>query len=140
MTSSICLEPTCGATVEGIVARCPRCGGPMRVRRENQARGWILLGLGLFLVVFMSVIARTIVPQMLRPGELVDGTTFTGTREDANLIFALFGAVILFGLTTAAYGAFMLRTGRQSPTFISATLALAAILYAIGWFIRTQMG
>jgi hypothetical protein len=140
MTTSYCLQRSCAATVDGKAAHCPKCGGPMRARRDNQARGWILLCLGLFLVIFMSAIATNIVPQMLQPGETVDGTTFTGTKGDANLIFGLFGAVILFGLTSAAYGVYMLRTGRQSATFVSATLGLAALLYGIGWLIRTQMG
>lgn len=135
-----CRSPTCGTTVEGRTAVCPKCGGAMRGVGESRVRGWVLLGLGLFLVVFMGAIAMTIAPQMLRPGEEVNGSTFTGTPEQAQLAFALFAAVILFGATSAAYGLFIIRTGRQSAMFISATLAVATLLFAIGWAIRGAMG
>jgi hypothetical protein len=109
---------------------------PMQPRRES-ARGWLLLVLGLFLVVFMSVISMNIVPQMLRPGEAVGGSTFTGTKEQARDIFALFAAVIAFGATSIAYGLYIIVTGRQSRAFAGAALAIAAVLYAIGMGIKS---
>ncbi|HYJ29696.1 MAG TPA: hypothetical protein VEW25_05070 [Allosphingosinicella sp.] len=103
-------------------------------------RGWILLFLGLFLVVVMGVISMSIAPQMLRPGEQVDGTVFTGTKEQARSIFALFAAVIAFGATSIAYGLFIIVTGRQSRAFAAAALAIAALLYWIGMGIKGSAG
>lgn len=137
---STCTEPRCGVTIAGRPTTCPSCGRPMRLVRESAVRGWVLLGLGLFLVVFMAVISMSIVPQMLRPGEEVDGTTFTGTAEQAQLIFALFAAVILFGATSMAYGLFIIVTGRQSRAFIGATLAIAGLLFVLGWGITAALG
>ena len=137
---STCSEPTCGITIEGRPAACPTCGRPMRLVRESAARGWILAVLGLFLIVFMGVIASYIVPQMLRPGEEIDGTTFTGTAEQAQMFMALFAAVILFGAVSLAYGLFIIVTGRQSRAFITATLAIAGLLFALGVAIRSIAG
>jgi hypothetical protein len=111
----------------------------MRPIREA-ARGWLLLFLGLFLVAFMGVIAATIAPQMLRPGEEVDGSTFTGTRQQAQDFFALFAAVIALGATSIAAGLFILVTGRHSRAFAAAALAIAVLLYAIVMEIKAAAG
>lgn len=111
----------------------------MRPVRES-ARGWLLLALGLFLVAFMGIVAMNIAPQMLRPGEEIDGSTFTGTREQARSIFALFAAVIAFGATSIAYGIYIIVTGRQNRAFAAAALAIAALLYLLGLGIQGGAG
>jgi hypothetical protein len=110
--------------------------GPVR----ESVRGWILLSLGLFLVVIMGIVSMSIAPQMLRPGEEIGGTVFTGTKEQARSIVALFAAVIAFGATSIAYGLFIIVTGRQSRAFIAASLAIAALLYWLGMGIKGSAG
>lgn len=133
---STCNSPTCAVTVEGTITQCPKCGGAMRAVREPRARGWILLFLGLFLVVFMAAIAWSVLPSMLTPGErMADGSSFTGTAEEAQTALALFGAVILFGLVAIANGLFIIKTGRQSWAFVAVALAIAAILILLGYWI-----
>ena len=131
---STCLSPTCGAWADGAPAACPKCGGPMRVKRGSTARGWVLLFLGLFLVGFMGVITLNVAPTLLYPGKEVDGGTFTGTAEDARMIFALFGLVILIGLTSLLYGIFQIATRRESKAFIGLSLLLAAALILLTFF------
>lgn len=132
---STCTQPTCAATLEGKAAICPKCGGPMRQVGESPVRGWILVILGLFLILFMGGITLVVAPTMLRPGETIDGSSFTGTAEQARTALLLFGAVILFGFVAFANGIYMLKTKRQSKGFVIATLALAAVMLAIGWTI-----
>jgi len=132
---STCNEPTCAVTLEGNVATCPKCGGPMRRVGESPVRGWILVILGAFLILFMGAIALILAPTMLDPGETIDGSSFTGTAEEARTALLLFGAVILFGFVAFANGVYMLKTRTQSKGFVIATLALAAIMLVIGWTI-----
>ena len=135
---STCNQPTCAVTVEGNVATCPKCGGPMRAVRESRARGWILLVLGLFLIVFMGVITLNLAPSLLSPGETgSDGSSFTGTADQARTALGLFLMVILFGFVATANGVYIIRTGRQSWVFIAVTLAVAAVL---GIFCYSIMG
>jgi uncharacterized membrane protein len=132
---STCNDPTCAVALEGKVAVCPKCGGPMRRVGESPVRGWILVVLGAFLILFMGAIMLTLAPTMLNPGETIDGSSFTGTAEQARMAMLLFGAVTLLGFVAFANGIYMLRTKRQSKGFVVATLALAAVLVVIVWTI-----
>ena len=132
---STCNRPTCAATVEGNVATCPKCGGPMRRVGESPLRAWILVVLGLFLILLMGAVTLFLAPAMLRPGETIDGGSFTGTAEQARTALLLFGALILFGFVAFANGIYMLKTRKQSKAFVVATLALAAVMLAVGWTI-----
>ena len=137
--TSTCLSPACGITVEGTFKKCPQCGWAMRGPRNIRIRGWVLVGLGLFLVLFMGVITWNVAPTMLHPGKEIEGTTFTGTSGDAEFAFTIFGLVILFGLLSVANGAWMIAKGRQNRAFVIVSLAIAGILFAIGWAIRRKM-
>ena len=111
-------------------------GGPPE--RNWRIRGWILVPLGLFLVLLMGAIAWTLLPPLLSPGIEAGGSTFTGTEEQAQLIFGIFGLVIAFGMLCIANGSFMIATGRRSPALTVVTLLVFAILFAIGWAIRVD--
>ena len=136
--TSTCLSPACGLTVEGNFTQCPQCGWAMRGPRNIRIRGWVLVGIGLFLVLFMGAIAWNLAPMMLHPGKEIEGTTFTGKPSDADFVFAIFGLVILFGLLSIANGAWMIVKGRQNRPFVIVSLAIFAILFAIGWAIRRK--
>lgn len=129
MASGTCLSPTCGAKVEGLAPICPQCGEPMPAGR---ARGWVLVCIGIFLMLFMGAIAAMVGRPMLQPGVEVGGSTFTGTAEQARTVIQLFGAIILFGAVSAAYGVYMIATGRQSRTFVVAALLIFALLGVLG--------
>ena len=99
-------------------------------------RGWLLVACGLFLVGMMGTITWMMAPRMLRPGTEIDGTTFTGTAEQAEIFLSLFALVILFGALSLANGIYMLVARRQSRAFTILTVALATFLYALAWAIR----
>jgi hypothetical protein len=99
--------------------------------RSWRVRGWMLLVLGLFLAAFMGVIAASMAPTMMRPGIEIGGRTFTGTAEEAQTFFLLFGIVIALGLLSAVNGLFMIATGRRSAAFMALTLAAAVLLFLV---------
>lgn len=132
-----CPSPACGAEVTGVAPICPQCGERMPAGR---VRGWILVCVGLFLMLFMGAIAATVGGPLRQAGVEVDGSTFTGTAEQARTVLQLFGAIILFGAVSAAYGVYMIVTGRQSRAFLVACLLLFALLGFFGWTIMHWKG
>ena len=134
MSHSACNDPRCAELVEGRVATCPKCGGAMRSVGESPGRGLLLLFLGLFLLGLMGSITWYMLPMLLRPGvEMADGSSFTGTPQQARMALGLFGLVLLFGLVATANGIFMIVTRRQSWAFIGITLVLAALLLILAF-------
>ena len=136
---STCRSPTCAHTVEGDLDTCPRCGGPMRAVRESRARGWMLLLIGLFLIGMMGAITWNMAPSLMRPGEEIDGGTWTGTAEQARMVLGLFGLLIAFGFASSANGVFQIVTGRQSKIFTVLGLAVAAGVLVIVYFTLRDM-
>jgi hypothetical protein len=102
-------------------------------------RGRVLAAVGSFLMLFMGAIAWNLSPIMLRPGAEVDGTTFTGTAAQGQIFLGLFALVGLFGAMAAANGAWMMATGRRSPTGTRLFMMLLLILLALGLAIRRQL-
>ena len=123
---STCNAPTCAFTVEGILATCPKCGGPMRAVRESRLRGWALLLLGMLLVGMMGTITFYMTPALTHVGEEAGGNTFTGSAQQARLILYLFWALIAFGAVTIVNGVYQIATGRQHWAFVAATLLIFA--------------
>jgi hypothetical protein len=134
MSHSACNDPRCAEVVEGRVATCPKCGGPMRSVGESPIRGIVLLVIGLFLLGLMGTISWALLPGLLRPGqELADGSSFTGTAEQARMVLILFGLLLAFGLMAVLNGIYMIVARRQSWLFIIGTLALAALIVFAGF-------
>jgi len=123
---STCNAPTCAYTVEGRLATCPKCGGPMRAVRESRVRGWALLLLGLLLMAMMGAITWNMAPALLQAGEEAGGSTFTGTAAQARLVLYLFLALIAFGAVTCLNGVYQIVTGRQHWLFVALTLLVFA--------------
>jgi hypothetical protein len=133
---SACNLPTCAVVVDGRVSTCPKCGGPMRDVSDSAVRGIVMLVCGVVLVGMMGWILWTQTPSMLNPGvEAPDGSTFTGTAQEAQTFLGLFVVVMLFGLTALINGIFFIVKRRQSGVFIAISLGLAAILMAFAYFI-----
>ena len=136
---STCLSPACGHQVEGEFKKCPKCGWAMRGPRNIRVRGWVLVGLGLFLTLFMGAIAWSLLPTLLHAGKEVDGGSFTGTDEEAEFVLLIFGLVMMAGILFTANGGYMVAKGRQSRPFAIAAIGIVAILFAIGWAIRRKL-
>ena len=130
---STCLSPLCGITIEGNEKKCPKCGWAMRGTRNIRIRGWFLLACGLFITLFMGWITWRLWPTLMRPNVAIEGTSFSGTKDEAQLILDLFGAIILFGLVGTANALYMITTGRQSRWFVLVTLLLAAAIIVAAW-------
>jgi hypothetical protein len=101
-----------------------------------RARGGVLVAVGLFLVLLMGAIAWNLAPMVARPGEEVDGSTFTGTAEQGRIIMGLFALVGLFGAVSVANGAWMMATGRRSRVGVRVFLLILAPLFVLGWAIK----
>lgn len=129
---TVCRDPRCATLVEGKVAACPKCGGAMRTVGESPLRGIVLLLCGLLLVIGMGVILNNMYPSLTNPGvRMPDGTSFTGTADQARITILLFAAVIAFGLVATANGIYMLITKQQSKVFMFVSLGFAAALLII---------
>ena len=129
---TVCRDPKCATLVEGKVGACPKCGGAMRTVVESPWRGIVLLLCGLILVIGMGVITYNMYPALTNPGvDLPDGSSFTGTAEQAQIVLLLFAAVIVFGLVATANGLYMLITKQQSRVFMFVSLGIAAALLII---------
>jgi hypothetical protein len=133
---SACNLPTCALVVDGRVETCPKCGGPMRDVSDSAVRGIVMLLCGIILVGMMGWIIWTMSPSMLNPGVVApDGSTFTGTDQEAKSFLGLFAVVMLLGLTAIINGVFFIVKRRQSGAFIAISLGLAAILMILAYFI-----
>lgn len=99
-------------------------------------RGRVLVGVGLFLVLFMAAIAWNLAPIMLSPGVEIDGTSFTGTEAQGQIFLGLFGVVGLFGAICVANGVWMMATGQRSPRGTRLFMIVLLALFALGWAIR----
>ena len=129
---TVCRKSTCATLVEGKVAACPKCGGPMRSVGESPLRGIVLLLCGLFLIGLMGTILYNMYPTLTHPGvRMPDGSSFTGTADQAQITLLLFAAVIVFGLVATANGLYMLITKQQSRAFMFVSLGIAAVLLVI---------
>ena len=128
---TVCRDARCATLVEGKVEVCPKCGGPMRSVGESPWRGIVLLLCGLFLLAVMGVITWNMYPTLTNPGVTIEGSTFTGTADQAQITLLLFAAVLVFGLVATANGVYMLVTKQQSRAFMIVSLGLAALLLVI---------
>ena len=104
----------------------------MRSSRTVRILGILQIITGLFLAVFIGIIAFNLAPQLLRPNERTSsGSSFTGTPQQATLILGLFGLIITFGLGSVLSGLYQIATGRRNRWIIFIVLGLAVILYVV---------
>lgn len=137
---TVCRDPRCATLVEGRATACPKCGGPMRSVGESPWRGIVLLLCGLILLGLMGTISYNMYPTLTHPGEtMADGSSFTGTADQARIILLLFAAVLVFGLVALANGIYMLITKQQSRIFMFVSLGLAAVLLVITFVAMSKL-
>jgi hypothetical protein len=126
---STCMSPSCGITIDGIVTRCPECGGLMRSSRTIRALGWAAL--------ICCLMALSLIGSMLwmfsRSG------TFTGTRVQALLSIGGFSFVVLFVLIGVADSVYRIVTGRPNRGLVKMLLRLLGIFF-IGMLVLSIIG
>ncbi|TYT24895.1 hypothetical protein FZO89_00595 [Luteimonas viscosa] len=103
---------------------CPECGGGMISRRWIRRLGAVLVVLGAVLAVGMTVLLARLAPMLANPGVEIERMRFSGSPAQAVLVWAVLGAVWVFGTTITAQGAFQMATGRRD---LRVLLALAGI-------------
>jgi hypothetical protein len=126
----------CGQETYDPAKRCASCGGAVIAAKTMRMLGWVLVGLGAFLVLFMGAITifvAQLVSQSSEPG--VHGG-FTGGAEMEFFMFGIFALVILFGLTSLVSGLLQVRNGRSNRKLMFLMLGLGVVFIIIGRFVR----
>jgi len=98
---------------------------------DPRALGWVQVAAGLAVVMIIGLVTWGWSPTLLRPGVWIDGSRFNGTETQATMIFAFFGFLILFGMTAALNGAWLVRTGRHSRFFGPVFMVMATLMSVV---------
>ena len=112
---------------------------PVHVQAMGHAPQGLPIDRTIVLIGMMGAISWNMAPSLMRPGEEIDGGSWTGTAEQARMVLGLFALLIAFGFASAANGAFQIATGRQSKIFTALGLAVAAGVIAIVYFTLRDM-
>jgi uncharacterized paraquat-inducible protein A len=123
-------------TGRGDLDKCPRCGHKLMTAGKVKVLGWVLIGLGAFLILFMGAI--TILVAGIIAGTNQPGATqrFDGGPKELALIFGIFGLVIAFGLTCVAAGISQARSGRRNKKLVKVLMGVFFALVAVGTLIQ----
>jgi hypothetical protein len=110
--------------------RCSKCNTRLKTLKSQQRRGWVALGAGGFLVVFMAAIAiwvdRLFAAQGMAQGD-VAAAQFLGR---INVAFAL---VIVAGILGIVNGWLMAHSGRRNLWLVVAlVIAFVSALFIAG--------
>ena len=129
--------PKCGYETADVVSKCPKCGRRLLSARQVRRLGWVQVFLGIFLAGFIAIIIYKIGPTMLEP-EVPDasGSRFTGTREQGQMVLALLGLIIVFGLTTLVNGVWQVATGTRNKWILYFGVGLFILLLAFVWTVQ----
>lgn len=125
----------CSYEAQTAEIKCPRCRKKLWTRTETRVLGGVLAALGSFLVVVMGAIILFFVGLMSQSGKS-SGAKFTGTKNDAVMVFAILGFVLLFGFTSLIAGLWQLIFGRRNMVLIWIVLGLGIIFLVGGSIIR----
>ena len=129
--------PKCGYETTDAVRKCPKCGRRMLSTKQVRRLGFVQVLLGVFLAGFVGIIIYHIAPSMLKT-EVPDasGSRFTGTREQGQMVLALLGLVIMFGLTSLVNGVWQIATGKRNKWILYFGAGLFILLLALVWAVQ----
>lgn len=130
---------SCGHVTNETGGKCPNCGRRLRTAKQVRRLGWMQLLIGVFLIGLMGTITYNLAPLLLQAGESAGGARFTGTPQQAQLILALFGMVLLFGLGSLVSGVWQIRTGRRNKWLFIMMVALFLVLIGFSWYLRSAL-
>jgi hypothetical protein len=126
----------CKAETDKPLGNCPGCGRRLHKTSTVRGLGWLIFVLGGGLTAFMAWLTLMLSRIIERADEPGATTRFAGDASDALLIYAVLGLVLALGLTFVVAGAWQIVFGRRNKNIVFVALALAAILYAFGWYVR----
>jgi hypothetical protein len=127
----------CGYETVESLTKCPTCGRKLLSTKLVRRLGWAQLLVGVFLVGFIAIIIANIAPGMLNPGVPdASGSRFTGTREQGQIVLALLGVIIVFGLTSFVNGVWQIATGKRNKWILYFGVGLFIILLAFVWAVE----
>ena len=130
--------PKCSFETTEALPRCPGCGSRLQSAKKVRILGGLLIVIGTFLVVFMSILGLylgSIISDSNDPGAT---TRFTGGTQDVMFIVAIFGLVIAFGLASIAGGIWQIVYGKPNRKVIVAVFVIAGILYVISRAVKSM--
>ncbi len=139
--TSTCFDLGCGFVSAGRIQTRPKCGRKMRSSRAVRAYGAVLMLCGLVLLGLMGPVTYYTLPELTHPGqELADGTRFTGSGDEADMILWLFGLVLLFGLAALLTGLWQVATGRRNRWISIGAAVLGLFIFAFAQWTTGQLG
>ncbi len=123
-------------------AKCPKCRSTKFLNERNvRIRGGILVGVGLFLVVLMGVIAVFVGMLLFSVAKDPANAKKLNNESGALLgVAALFAGVIAFGINSIVSGSWMLVFGRRNRVLVWVMWVLLALIFAAGAFFRMVAG
>jgi uncharacterized membrane protein len=114
------------------LSKCSNCGGRLQSATKVRVLGWLLVGIGLFLVLFMvtlGIYLGSIISQTGEPGRT---TRFSGGPEDVAFIVGIFGLVICFGLASIAGGVWQIIYGKPNRKVMVVMFVIAGLFLVVG--------
>jgi len=77
----------------------------------SRLRGWVLIGLGTFLIVLMGGISIVVAPIVAGSKNPEATTRFTGSIPEGAVMFGVFSLVAMFGAVAVVSGVSLIRYG-----------------------------
>jgi hypothetical protein len=130
--------PKCSFETTEAIARCPNCGSRLQSAKKVRILGGLLLVIGTFLVLFMSILGiylGSIISNSSAPSAT---TRFSGGAQDVMFIIAIFGLVISVGLASIAGGIWQIIYGKPNRKIIVVVFVIAGILFVISRAVKTM--
>ena len=118
------------------VKQCPTCGGRVVTSKRIRVLGVMLIVIGIFLTLMMGGLAVFFAGLMLHVGVPESTGNFTGTPEQAAIIFGLFGVIFAMGLTSIVGGIYQVRHGKRNVKVQIFTFILVALVIIFYWLVR----
>ena len=97
-------------------------------RATSKVIGWVLVGLGTFLIVLMGGLSF-IVARIIAGSKSPEATTrFTGSIAEAAAMYGVFSLVFMFGCVAAVAGVTRIRTGEIDRRMLIPVFCVSGVL------------
>lgn len=107
---------------------CPRCGKRLYTESNIRTRGALLIAIGGFLAVFMGAIAVGVFILLASVRDKESVRRMNDSLPMLITVFAIFAAVIAYGLNSIVMGLWQLITGRRNKALIWLMWAMLSLI------------